>query len=88
MKYLLLGLLLLPQGKPAPPKVTEATFTVVFSMKQLNMFEPVCRIYVSIQGKTEGEAAIRAYTYLQQKLSIPSAEQLEFSEAQKKDDGK
>lgn len=87
MKTLLLALLLLaPQVKPT--KITEPTWTVVFSMKAQNMFEPVCRVYVSVQAKTEGEATLRAYTYLQQKLSIPSAEQLEFSEAQKKDDGK
>lgn len=87
MKAIVLAVLLLPpQAKP--PQITEPHYTVVFSMKAQNMFEPVCRIYVSVQAKTEGEASIRAYTYLQQKLSIPSAEQLEFSEAQKKDDGK
>ena len=83
MKYLALAILVLfPQS--GPPKATDPVWTVVFAFKQGNGFEPNCRMYVSTQAKTEGEAAIRAHNYLSEKLSIPAAGQLEFVEAQQR----
>ena len=65
----------------APPKVSDPLWNVVFKFKDSDT-EPTCRIHISVNAKTEGEAAIRANKYLSEKLSIAACEKLEFVEAQ------
>ncbi len=82
MKYLLAALLLLPQA--GPPKASDPLWNTVWTFKVSNVFDPTCRIYVSVNARTEGEAAIRAHKYICDKLSIPAADTLEFVEAQQR----
>lgn len=86
MRVLLLSALLLGSTLPQAqqPKITEPLYTVVFCFKEKNMFDPSCRIYISVHAPNEGTAAIRANKYISEKLSIPAAEALEFVEAQER----
>jgi len=68
----------------AQDKVTQPWFTCVFQFKQGDRPQPLTRIYVHVQGRTEGEASINAHKYLSEKLTIAAQEQIEFIEAQNK----
>ncbi len=66
---------------PAPPKGVQDDFTVVFGFKPKNAGDPVCRIYLMVKGRSEGEAAIRAQRYLSERIAIGAMEDLEYLEA-------
>lgn len=60
MRTLLLALILL-----CPQQVTAPEWIVVFEVKQEKpILDPVVRINVVVKANTEGEAAIRAHTYV------------------------
>lgn len=82
MKYALLAIVLFFQS--GPPKSTDPLWNTVWTFKVNNVFDPSCRIYVSVNAPTEGAAVIRAHKYITDKLSIPAAESLEFVEAQQR----
>ena len=64
--------------------VTGRKYTVTFKFKQPNVQEPDTRIYVLVDAPNEGEAAIRAYKHLSERLTTTATEKLEFLEAQQK----
>ena len=67
--------------------LTQRNWTVVFRVKaKANDFPPPpeLRIYVVVDGATEGEAAINAHRYLSGLLTTNAAENLLFLEAQQK----
>ena len=64
--------------------VTGSKFTVVFSFVQPNVPEPDTRIYVLVDADNEGEASIKAYKHLAEKLTINATEKLKFVESQRK----
>ena len=64
--------------------VTGKKFTVTFRFKQGNVPEPEVRVYILIDAKNDGDAAIEAYKRLAEKLTVAAQEKLEFLEAQQK----
>lgn len=81
MKWFLLLWVLLwaPQGR-----VTDPEWTVVFTFKQPNIPQPMTRIYVVVNAKSEGEAAIIAQKHMAEKLTTQATEALIYLEAQLK----
>lgn len=69
----------------AQDKKTQPYFVVVFRFNQGDTPGPDCRIYVSVNGSQEGEAAIAAHKYLSEKLTTHAAEKLVYLEAQRKE---
>lgn len=63
---------------------THAQYTCVFRFTQGNVPAPECRLYVVVDGGTEGEAAINAHKFLQDRLTIDACAKLQFLEAQRK----
>jgi hypothetical protein len=62
MKYLLLASMLLFQTQP----VTEPAWVCTFTLRaDKPLMDPVVHIHVLVNGKSEGDAAIRANTYVQ-----------------------
>jgi len=64
-----------------------SAWTVVFRFKSKPLNEapdPDIRIYVLVDGKTEGEAAINAHKALSDKLIAQAADRLEYVESQAK----
>lgn len=64
--------------------VTGRKFTVTFMFKQPNVPEPDTRIYVLVDAANDGDAAIKAYKHLSEKLTTTATERLIFLEAQRK----
>jgi hypothetical protein len=65
--------------------VTGKSWTVTFMFKQKqNEPEPEIRLYVLVDGKTEGEAAINGHKALSEKLTAQATDRLIFLEAQQK----
>lgn len=71
-----------------PEQDTSPSWVVVYRWKQDNPNMPDCRIYVVVKAAQEGEAAVKAFRFLQDKLAAQAADSLTFVEAQKRDDGK
>jgi hypothetical protein len=91
MKYLLAAILSFavaqepPVPPPIPQDVTKPTWIVVFEIKQKDPIkDPTVRIHVMTRGNSEGEAAIRANTYLTDQFNGQSIDKLIFIEAQEK----
>lgn len=66
---------------------TGPQWTIVFRFKPKPLNEPAdpdIRIYVLVDGTTEGGAAINAHKALAEKLTAQSADRLEFVESQRK----
>lgn len=62
MKYLLIASMLFFQAQP----VTEPAWVCTFTLKaDKPQFDPVVHIHVLVNGKSEGDAAIRANSYVQ-----------------------
>lgn len=66
--------------------VSQQKHTVVFRFKpQANLqAQPEVRIYVLVDGATEGEAAINAHKFISEKLTTNAQENLVYLESQKK----
>lgn len=76
------AVLAIPLEAQQPPKVTDPEYTVVFTFKKKTAVDSLCRIYILVSAKTEGEAAIRAHKYLSERLSVAAVEDIDFQEAQ------
>lgn len=66
---------------------TAAAYTVVFKFKAKPLNEPAgpdIRIYILVDAKTEGEAAINAHKALSERLTAQATDALEFLESQQK----
>lgn len=67
--------------------VSQQKHTVVFRFRpQANNIQaqPEVRIYVLVDGTTEGEAAINAHKFISEKLTTNAQENLVYLECQKK----
>ncbi len=66
--------------------VTKPQYSVVFRFKpQANIqAQPDARIYILVDGATEGEAAIAANKFICEKLTVNAQDNLIFLEAQRK----
>jgi hypothetical protein len=65
----------------APPTVTGDAYTVVFNFKRKTPMDLLCRIYVSVNARNEGDAAIRAHKFVSEKMTNIAVDDLEFQEA-------
>ena len=65
--------------------VIDPYWTCVFEFKQqIDNPQPLTRIYIHVNGKTEGQAAISAHKSITDRLTTHAQEQLVFVEAQLK----
>lgn len=64
--------------------VTRPKWTCVYTWKQPNVPEPDTRIYVLVDADNEGDAAIKSFKHLSEKLTTTATERLIFVEAQRR----
>lgn len=61
----LLASTLLAQNAQQDPQVTSPEWVCTFSLKGDKPTDPVVHVHVLVRGRTEGDASIRANTYVQ-----------------------
>lgn len=64
--------------------VTRKKYTATYMFEPGNVPGPDVRIYVLVDADNEGDAAIKSYRCLAEKLTIGATEKLKFLEAQQR----
>jgi len=82
-----LAIFIIGMSSASAQSATGSAWTVVFKFKPKPLNEPAgpdIRIYIMVDAKTEGEAAINAHKAISERLTAQAADALEFLESQQK----
>lgn len=84
MRCLLLATLLLFPQQETPREVTKSDYVVVFTLRKVNLLDPEVRIHMLVKADSEGEATLKGYRYMYERVSLKTSDDLVFVEAQRK----